>query len=139
MSDIRPELPDEGPEAVAHRLRRNLPLAVLALIVLVYGVSGWRTALSVAIGGALALFNYRWLRTSLAAMLDASVEKPVSAQPFKFILRWFAIGAVVIFATRVAPGAVVGIIIGLFALPLAVFAEAAYQLYLAVATSDKNS
>ncbi len=97
-------------------------------------LAGWRMALGVALGGALCLFNIRWLSGSVAAILSKAVmTQSGRVPPFtasKFILRYFAIAAAIGIALSTGYFHPLGIGIGFAAFTGGVMIEAAYQLCL---------
>ncbi|HJZ68318.1 MAG TPA: ATP synthase subunit I [Blastocatellia bacterium] len=114
------------PEAVERRVWRN----ILGLVAL--GTAGamvladLRFALGVALGGGLALLNYRWLNSSLKAILEVGSEKTPPGTSIKFIVRWLAIAAVAWAANKTGYFDAIAILAGLFAPAVAIMIEAAY-------------
>jgi hypothetical protein len=97
-------------------------------------LSGWRMALGALLGGALCLFNLRWLSGSVRAILTkAVVTQNGRVPPFtasKFILRYFIVAAVIAIALATGYFHPLGIGIGFAAFAGGVMIEAAYQLFL---------
>src|SRR6266545_1753924 len=120
------QIDDSG---IERRFQRNTYVVIgVALI------AGWRMALGVALGGALCLFNIRWLSGSVAAILSKAVmTQSGRVPPFtasKFILRYFAIAAAIGIALSTGYFHPLGIGIGFAAFTGGVMIEAAYQLCL---------
>jgi ATP synthase I subunit len=125
------------PDAVERRVWRNIlglvALSTVAAIVIV----DLRFALGVAVGGGLALLNYRWLNSSLKAILEVGSEKTPPGTSIKFIVRWLAIAAVAWAANKTGYVDAVGILAGLFAPAVAIMIEAAYVTIRTIA-ADKG-
>jgi hypothetical protein len=123
-----------SPEAVERRLKRNILISI-ALFIIVAALFGTpRFALGVSLGGGLAYLNYRWLHSSLKAILTTAAEghaPPRGIQSIsKFLLRWLVILAVLALAAwKGGSQLVIGVTVGLFAFAGAAMMEAAAQAY----------
>src|SRR5262249_11370839 len=97
-------------------------------------LSGWRMALGALLGGALCLFNLRWLAQSVRAILSkAVVMQSGRVPPFtasKLILRYFVIAFVIVAALWTGYFHPLGIGIGFAAFAGGVMIESVYQIYL---------
>ena len=91
-------------------------------------------ALGTLLGGVLCLFNIRWLKGSVRAILSkAVVMENGRVPPFtasKFILRYFVLALVLVAALWAGYFHPLGIGIGFAAFAGGVMIEAVYQLYL---------
>lgn len=128
--DPMPPAPD--PEASLRRIHRNTyAVILLATLAGLFG-SGGRMGAGVALGGALSIFNERWLRASTGAILGTAAESgrvPPGAEA-KFILRYAVIAVVAGIALWSGYFNILGIGIGLASFVGAVCIEAGYQGYL---------
>lgn len=121
-------------EASERRIHRNtyfvIALALLAGLVL----SNGQMVAGIAIGGALALFNQRWLRASVTAILGIAANNATGAVPnwtvAKFLLRYGVIAIVAGAAIWSGKVNLIGFAIGIGSVVWAVMAEAGYQVYL---------
>lgn len=122
---------DSGTE---RRIHRNTYLVIGVALTAGWFLAGWRMALGVALGGALCLFNIRWLSGSVRAILSqAVVTQSGRVPPFtasKLILRYFVIAIVIVIALSTGYFHPLGIGIGFAAFAGGVMIEAAYQLFL---------
>ncbi len=124
--------PDD--DGVYRRLQRNtyLFLGLALLFSLVWGA--WRIAGGVMLGGALALFNKRWLEGSIRAILGQAVAMQDGKVPpwtaSKLILRYFILA--LCFGMAILTGAFhpLGLAIGFASFVGGVMIEAGYQIYL---------
>jgi len=91
-------------------------------------------ALGALLGGALCLFNIRWLSGSVRAILSKAVVSQSSRVPpftaSKLILRYFVIAFVIVAALSTGYFHPLGIGIGFAAFVGGVMIEAVYQIYL---------
>jgi hypothetical protein len=120
-------------QAVERRVWRNI-LGVLAVAILVAAVfAPLPFILGLILGGGLALLNYRWLHSSLRAILGTGSAHAPPGTSMKFIVRWLLIATLGWAANRTGYFDAVGILAGLFAPAAAVMIEAAYMTYKMVA------
>jgi len=115
-----------GPEAVERRVWRNILGLVALSTIAAAALADLRFALGVALGGGLALLNYRWLSSALKEILEVRSEKTPPGTTIKFITRWLAIAAVAWAANKTGYFDAVAILAGLFAPAVAIMIEAAY-------------
>ena len=114
------------PEAVERRVWRNI-FVVIALGVLAACVlAEWKFALGLAIGGALALLNYKWLHSSLKDILSAGSSKAPPGTMMMFAARWLVIAIVIYGASLTGFIKPIAMLVGLFAPAIAVVMEAFY-------------
>jgi hypothetical protein len=85
-----------------------------------------RFTLGLGLGGALALFNYRWLQSSLREVLASGSRKTPSGTHLKFIVRWLVVAAIAWLANLTGYVDPVAIVAGLFAPAVAIMVEAGY-------------
>ncbi|HEX8090560.1 MAG TPA: ATP synthase subunit I [Blastocatellia bacterium] len=123
------ELPFTEPAAVERRVWRNIFIVIFLAIIASAALADSRFMLGVALGGALALLNYKWLHSSLRGILAAGGAKAPPGTAMKFVTRWLVIAAVAWAAHRTGYFEAVGILAGLFAPAIAVMVEAAYVTF----------
>ncbi len=121
------------------RIQKFIPLAsgAIALVLFWKGTGG--LALGFALGAGVAWINFRWLKSTVAALADSvTASGNPSSRPtvvLRFITRFalIALGAYVIFTSY--PVAFHGFLGGLFVPVLAIFMEAAYVALAAIRPS----
>ncbi len=114
------------PSEVERRVRRNI-VFVIVIAATVSAVLARRSfTLGLALGGALALLNFKWLHASLRAIFEEGDHRPPPGAAMKFIFRWIIIGAVVYVAASTGYFNPIAIIAGLFAPAFAAMIEAGY-------------
>jgi ATP synthase I chain len=120
-------------QAVERRLWRNI-LVVIACAILAAAIfADFYFLLGLILGGGLALLNYRWLHSSLRAILGTGSTSAPPGTSMKFIVRWLLIATLGWAANRTGYFDAVGILAGLFAPAAAVMIEAAYVTYKTIA------
>jgi hypothetical protein len=125
------QIDDSG---IERRFQRNTYFVICASLIAGWYLSGWRMALGALLGGALCIFNIRWLRGSVRAILSKAVmTQSGRVPPFtasKLILRYFVIAIVLVIALSTGYFHPLGIGIGFAAFAGGVMIEALYQLCL---------
>jgi hypothetical protein len=121
---------------IERRLQRNAYIVIGVAVIAGYFLSGWRMALGALLGGALCLFNVRWLSGSVRAILNTAVTTQNGRVPpftaSKFILRYFVIAAAIVIALWTGYFHPLGIGVGFAAFAGGAIIDAAYQLYLSL-------
>jgi len=113
-------------------------MGVLAVAVPLVGwvAFGARTALGLACGCLIALFNFLWLKRGVEALAERVVGagKPQSGKGVvaRFLLRYVLMGIGAYVILSVSPASLYGLLAGLFLPVAAIACEAAYELYVAL-------
>ena len=122
--------------AVERRVWRNI-LAVLACAIIAAAIfADLYFLLGLILGGGLALLNYRWLHSSLRAILGTGSTSAPPGTSMKFIVRWLLIATLGWAANRTGYFDAAGILTGLMTPAAAVMLEAAYVTYKTLARRD---
>lgn len=119
------------PEAVRRRVWRNLAAVGVAAVIVALAFAELRFALGVALGSALALFNFWWLQTSLRGVLAAGAGKTPSGTVLKFVFRWIVVALAAYAAYTTGYFDPIGIVLGLTVPAAAVIVEAGYMGFMA--------
>ncbi len=117
------------PATVERRVWRNIFAVIACAIVAAALLADLSFMLGLLLGGALALFNYKWLHASLKAALATGTGKAAPGTVMKFVLRWIIIGAAVYVASLTGYFNPVAILVGLLSPAVAVIIEAGYVTY----------
>lgn len=114
-------------------------IAIVSLAVIAGAVlAPWRVTAGLLLGGALSILNYHWLRCSIAAVLTIEAapgtanEKRPRLKLWRYILRYFVVGAIVFAAYQLRIVSLPATIIGLSAFVPALFVEAFRQSYFSI-------
>ena len=106
----------------------------VALAVSVAGVlAPWRITSGLLLGGVLSLLNYRWMCTSITALIVARASgEDANANVSRYIIRYFVIAVVVVAAYMLNSVSLPATIIGLCSFVVALFAEAFREVYFTI-------
>ena len=123
----------EEPRAAERRIFRGTFVAAVAAVAVSAFAAPWRVTAGLALGGALALFNQHWLRTSVEAVFEgASAERPPRMRAARYVLRYFVVAAVVFVAYRAGLVSLAATLAGMCAVVAGLLAEGFRQLYIAI-------
>jgi ATP synthase I subunit len=118
--------------ALENRILR-LMIAIVSVAVITTAMFVlWRVTTGLALGGALSILNYHWLRSSIAAVLSHADEKRPRLKLWRYIFRYFVVGAVVFAAYGLGVASLPATLIGLSAFVPALFVEAFRQFYFSI-------
>jgi hypothetical protein len=97
---------------------------------------GWRTALGLACGCAIAYVNFVWLKRGVTAFADRVTETKIEQSGggivARFLLRYLLMAAAAYAIFTVSRASLYGLLAGLFLPVAAIACEAAYELYAAL-------
>ncbi len=120
---------DEPIGAVELRIFRSMFGVVGIAIIASVALAPARFTGGLALGGALALLNYHWLRSSVRALLiEATVKRP-RFTIMRYVFRYLIVGTIIYAAFTMQLISVPATIIGLCAFVPALFIEALRQFY----------
>jgi hypothetical protein len=114
-------------------------MIVLALLAVIAGhiLYGWRIALGLACGCAIAYLNFHWLKRVVSALADKATQsgKTQSGKGVvaRFLLRYFLMAGAAYAIFTGSPASLNGLLAGLFLPVAAIGCEAAYEVYAALA------
>jgi ATP synthase I chain len=123
------ELIFADPAAIERRVWRNIFIVIFLAVITAAVLADLKFMLGIALGGALALLNYKWLHASLRGILAVGSTKTPPGTTMKFVTRWLVIAAAAWAAYQTGYFDAVAILSGLFAPALAVIMEAAYVTF----------
>ena len=102
-------------------------------------VAPWRITSGVILGGSLAVLNYRWLHTSVAAIFDINfASKRPRAGVSRYVLRYLIVGALVFVASYLQIVSLAATLAGLCAFVPAMFIEAGREFYHAIIHREES-
>jgi ATP synthase I chain len=120
------------------RMIRVMVGAVAVAVVVSAVLLPWRVTMGLLLGGLLSLFNYQWLRSSVAALIEANAAgRKVSARVSRYLLRYVVIAVVVFAAFELGLVALPATIVGLSSFVVALFAEAFREFYFAIVNREE--
>jgi hypothetical protein len=92
------------------------------------------------LGGCLAIFNHRWLKSSLKAIFGkaaATGEKP-KVGAAKFLFRYFVVGSIVVTAYFLNLISMPATLVGLCSFAFAILFEAIFRFYFVIVNREDN-
>ena len=128
--NLDPLITDSGIKPISHRGILVVMAAVaIAGALLGFVLQGTRFGVGILFGGVLAFINYLWLERSTRRIFDNTAVSSAGWLAAKYILRYVAIGAVllVIYLTGVLP--VTAVIAGLAAFAVAVVIQGLMNIF----------
>jgi len=129
----------EEPRAAERRIFRDTFVAAVAAVAVSALLAPWRVTAGLALGGALALFNQHWLRTSVEAVFEgASAARPPRMGAARYVLRYVVVAAVVFVAFKAGLVSLVATLAGMCAVVAGLLAEGFRQLYFAIVRREET-
>jgi hypothetical protein len=129
----------EAPREAVRRIFRDTFWATLAAVVVSAFLAPWRVTAGLALGGALALFNQHWLRSSVEAVFEgATSARPPRWRAARYVLRYAIIAALVFFAYRSGLVSLVATLAGMCAVVAGLLAEGFRQFYFAIVRREET-
>lgn len=129
----------EAPHAAVRRIYRDTFWAALAAVSVSAFLAPWRVTTGLALGGALALFNQHWLRSSVEAVFEgATSARPPKWRAARYILRYAVVAVLVFFADRTGLVSLVATLAGMCAIVAGLLAEGFRQFYFAIVRREET-
>ena len=121
----------EEPDAMGERLFRTMCWAVALAVSVSAAFEPWRVTTGLALGGALALLNHHWLRTSVRAAFSGAASRGLRPRlgVARFVLRYLVVVAAVASAYTLGVVSIVATLVGLCAFVVAGLVEGFYQTF----------
>ena len=115
------------PEAASRRFSRDLVVSAAGMTAAGLFFGSTRVAAGVALGGGLALLNFRWLAGSVRGIMAVGSKRVPPGTAMKIALRWIVVAAAGYAGYRSGYFSATGILIGLLAPAPAVLFESLCQ------------
>ena len=129
---------DPADGALEMRVWRSM-IACVALAVLISTlVAPWRVSAGLLLGGALALLNYHWLRTSVAAVFRVDAGERPQVKISRYFLRYLVVGVTAFAAYKLRLVSLAAMFAGLCSFVPALFIEALRQFYFAIIRREES-
>jgi hypothetical protein len=129
----------EAPREALRRIYRDTFWAALVAVVVSAFLAPWRVTGGLALGGALALFNQHWLRTSVEAVFGgAGGGRPPRMKAARYVLRYAIIAGLVFFAYHTGLVSLVATLAGMCAVVAGLLAEGFRQFYFAIVRREET-
>lgn len=125
------ELGAAGDVELEARLFRVMLVAVLLATIGSAVLAPWRVTTGLFLGGLLSLWNYQWMRSSIAAAFNLQeAGKRPKLRVWRYVIRYLVVGGTVYLAYRLNIASLPAMLVGLCSFVVALFAEASRQIYL---------
>lgn len=122
------------------RLVRGMIVSVMVAVLASALLAPWRVTTGLMLGGALALFNHHWLRTSLRAVFAGASQ--AGGRPrlgaSRYVLRYFIMASAVAAAYMFDLVSIGATLAGMCAFAAAIMIEAFTQLYFAIRYREED-
>jgi predicted secreted protein len=129
----------EAPREAVRRIYRDTFWAALVAVVVSAFLAPWRVTAGLALGGALALFNQHWLRSSVEAVFEgATAARPPRMKAARYVLRYAVVAALVFFAYQAGLVSLLATLAGMCAVVAGLLAEGFRQLYFAIVRREET-
>lgn len=121
------------------RLQRSMTVIIAAAVVVSALMAPWRFTTGLLLGGSLAILNYRWLHTSVAAIfnINLATERP-RAGVLRYLLRYVVVATIVFAAVNLQIVSLPATLAGLSAFVPALLVEALREFYLAIIHREES-
>ncbi len=117
--------------ALEARLLRIMLVTVLLATIGSAVLAPWRITTGLFLGGLLSLVNHHWMRSSIAAAFNPQeAGKRPKLRVWRYVIRYLVVGGTVYAAYRSNIASLPAMLVGLCSFVVALFAEAARQIYL---------
>ncbi len=125
--------------ALEARIARAMTISVVIAVVIAAFVAPWRVTIGLLLGGALSIFNYRWLHSSVVAIVNLNARTSEGrARSLRYLLRYFVVGAVVFAAYQLNLVSLAAALAGICAFVPALMFEALRQFYLVIINREES-
>lgn len=119
------------------RILRTMTITTVVMVAASLLFFPWRVSAGLALGGALSLLNFRWMRSSMAAIFSlASTTRP-KINIAKYLLRYLVVTAAVLVGYELDIVSLPATIIGLTTFVAGLFVEALREFYLVIAHREE--
>jgi hypothetical protein len=125
---VCPPAPEDA--ALERRIMLSMCAAVAVAVAVSAVVAPWRVTTGLLLGGALSLFNHRWLKGSIAAGFRAGDDGAVGRFGVsRFVLRYFVVASVIAASVALNVASLVAALAGMCSFVVAIFVEASFRFY----------
>ena len=129
----------EAPREAVRRIFRDTFWATVVAVVVSAFIAPWRVTAGLALGGALALFNQHWLRSSVEAVFEgAGAGRPPKMKAARYVLRYAVVAAVVFVVYKAGLVSLDATLAGMCAVVAGLLAEGFRQFYFAIVRREET-
>jgi diacylglycerol kinase len=129
----------EAPREAVRRIFRDTFWAAVVAVAAGAFLAPWRVTAGLALGGALALFNQHWLRSSVEAVFEgATSARPPKWRAARYVLRYAVVAGLVFAAAESGLVSLVATLAGMCAVVAGLLAEGFRQFYFAIVRREET-
>lgn len=125
--------------ALEGRIGRAMAISVVIAVGIAAVIAPWRVTSGLSLGGALSILNYRWLHSSVVAIVNLNAKTGAGhAKSLRYVLRYFVVAAIIVAANQLNIVSLAATIAGLCAFVPALFVEAFRQFYFIITNREES-
>lgn len=130
----------EADEAINRRIFRTMAVIIALAIAVSPFLAHWRITTGIALGGALSLLNFNWMRGSITAAFSVAYGggKP-QIRIVQYLLRYLVVAVVVLVAYKLNLVSLLATILALCSFVPALLIEAGREFYFAIIRREEVS
>ena len=133
------EVTSRDASALEARMLRTMIVTVVAAVVISAIVAPWRVTTGLVLGGALSILNYRWLHSSVTAIINLNIASPAPrAHSIRYVLRYLIVAAAVFAAYQLNIVSLAATLVGLCSFVPALMLEAFRQFYFIIIHREES-
>ena len=130
---------DRNDGALERRILLVMTASVLAAVIVSVLLAPWRVTTGLMLGGGLSILNYRWLHSSVVAIIELNAQAgTANARSLRYLLRYFVVGVAVVAAYQLQLVSLPATLAGLSAFVPALMFEALRQFYFIIMNREES-
>lgn len=130
---------DSNGGALERRILLVMAISVFAGVLLSAMLAPWRFTTGIMLGGVLSLLNYRWLHSSVVAILELNAKTGTPrARSSRYVIRYLVVAISVFLAYQLKLVSLPATIAGLCAFVPALMSEAVREFYFAIIHREES-
>lgn len=141
------EVTSRDASALEARMLRTMIVTTIAAVAIAVAIAPWRITTGLLLGGALSILNYRWLHSSVTAIINLNINLPEGlpggspaprAHSIRYVLRYLIVAAAVFAAYQLNLVSLAATIVGLCSFVPALMLEAFRQFYFIIIHREES-
>ena len=130
---------DRNDGALEKRILLVMSASVVAAVIVSALLAPWRVTTGLMLGGGLSILNYRWLHSSVVAIIELNAQAgTANARSLRYLLRYFVVGVAVVAAYQLQLVSLPATLAGLGAFVPALMFEALREFYFMIINREES-
>jgi len=130
---------DRNDGALEKRILLVMSASVVAAVIVSALLAPWRVTTGLMLGGGLSILNYRWLHSSVVAIIELNAQAgTANARSLRYLLRYFVVGVAVVAAYQLQLVSLPATLAGLGAFVPALMFEALREFYFIIINREES-